>query len=105
MKRQKELNEELDSQRDLAKEAIKSMEDLYLRFEKEKSYIQLKLQRDYDLKLQKEKEKFDAKLKIYKKVNGIPYQEEEIDVHDTDVVNDSNSSIELAKVSVMVSQT
>ena len=35
-RRQRELNSDLDKQRELAKEAISTMEDLYLKFEKEK---------------------------------------------------------------------
>ncbi|CAI2365205.1 unnamed protein product [Moneuplotes crassus] len=103
-KREKELNDDLDKQRELAKEAIQTMEEMYLRFEKEKSYIQMKCQSDYDQKLQREKERFDQKIHIYKKVNFIASNDAKELSKDEINIDDPNSSIEYAKASVMLTK-
>jgi hypothetical protein len=47
------------------------MEDLYLRFEKEKSYVQMRLEKEYEGKLRHEKDRFEQKLNIFKQVHGM----------------------------------
>ena len=37
----------IDKQRQLAKEAIQTMEDLYLRFEREKGFIRMEVEKEY----------------------------------------------------------
>ena len=56
------LNDDLDKQRDLAKESINTMEDLYLRFEREKQHIRLEIEKEYEVKLQEQKQKYDKKV-------------------------------------------
>ena len=103
-RRHKELTMDFDKQRDLAKETIATMEDLYLRFEKEKSYIQLKLEREYDDRIKHERERYEQKLAIFKQVNEMG------DAHNMEQAfyeggeHDPNGSIEYARAQIYVTQ-
>lgn len=92
----------MDKQRDLAKEAISTMEDLYLRFEKEKSFIRLQIEREYEDRLKQEKAKFDQKVKIYGQMNIMSDRTSEY--FSDRPLNDADSSVELVKAQVCITQ-
>ena len=83
------------------------MEDLYLKFEKEKTFIKLQIEKEFEAKLNNEKDRFEQKLKIFKSANGLcnleQLSENGVNGHRL-TLDDTNNSIEYAKATVLVTQ-
>eukprot|EP00343_Euplotes_focardii_P001298 CAMPEP_0205803646 /NCGR_PEP_ID=MMETSP0205-20121125/6364_1 /ASSEMBLY_ACC=CAM_ASM_000278 /TAXON_ID=36767 /ORGANISM="Euplotes focardii, Strain TN1" /LENGTH=203 /DNA_ID=CAMNT_0053072061 /DNA_START=192 /DNA_END=800 /DNA_ORIENTATION=- len=82
------------------------MEDLYLRFEREKQILKIQFEKEFEEKMKKEKQKFNQKIDIYKTANGMnSLQKIDSGYQDTKVViGEQDNSIEYAKATVLISQ-
>jgi len=79
------------------------MEDLYLRFERENSNIELRIRNEYEEKLKNEKEKFKQMMCIYGQVNSMQTLDNMTESQMNIIPSmNQDSSIEYAKAQIVV---